>query len=116
MPAPDPFLLQGYWEGKGEEDESTMTIDGDSLYFYRDPDFQYDTTFTLVEGSDPPQLLATILDGPRSTDSAGDVVYVVYKFEDDTLTMAVFDERSDGPPGFDAGISLNEFVKGQPRE
>ena len=93
-----------------------MTIEGDSLYYYRRPDFQYDTTFTLVPGTAPPQLIATILDSPRSTDSAGDEVYVVYKFEDETLTMAVFDENSEGPPGFDGGVSLNVWVKVPPRE
>lgn len=115
-PVPEPPSIQGSWRAKGEADGSTMTIEGDSLYFYDRPDFQYDTTFTLVPDTDPPQLRATILDSPRTTDSEGDVVDVIYKFQDGTLTMAVFDEAGDGPPNFVDVVSLNEFERVPPGE
>jgi hypothetical protein len=115
-PAPEPHLLQGHWDARNESDEYWMNIEGDSLYYYSRPDFQYDTTFKLIPGADPPQLRATILDTPRSTDSAGEVVFVIYELADDSLTMGVFDENGEGPPSFDEVVSLNEFVRGEPRE
>ena len=104
-PAPEAHALQGYWEVKGESDKTSITIDGDSLYFYARPDHQFDTTFTLVAGTDPPQLRAAILDSPRTSGSAGEVVLAIYKIEDETLTMDVVD-----------GSSRYEFEKVQPQE
>ena len=88
-----------------------MTIAGDSLYFYARPDFQYDTTFTLAAGTDPPELHATILDSPRTTDSEGERVIALYELEEGTLNIAVVD-RSDGEPAsFDDAIARYRFEK-----
>ena len=115
-PAPEAHPLQGYWEVKGQSDKTSMTIDGDSLYLYARPDFQFDTTITLAAGTDPPQLHATIRDSPRTSGNAGEVVFVIYKIEDETLTMAVVDESDEAPPSFLDAIDLYEFEKVQPRE
>ena len=77
LPAPEPHLLQGYWEDDGDSGPVSMTIAGDSLYFYARPDFQYDTTFTLAPGTDPPELHATILDSPRTSGSVGELVIAI---------------------------------------
>ena len=92
-----------------------MTIAGDSLYFYERPDSQYDTTFTLAPGTDPPELHATILDSPRTTGSVGELVIAIYEFEDGTLNIAVVD-KSDAPASFDDAISRYRFERAQARE
>lgn len=46
--------LQGTWESVNAEpgEEVTITIEGNSLYFYKNADFWWDTTFTLpADGS-----------------------------------------------------------------
>ncbi len=91
-----------------------MTIAGDSLYFYERPDFQYDTTFTLAPGTDPPELHATILDSPRTSGSVGELVIVIYEFEDGTLNIAAVD-KSDGA-SFDDAIARYRFESVQGRE
>src|SRR5829696_1385152 len=57
-------LLQGTWEGVmvGQEKDGkiTITLTGNSLQFYRDTNFWFDTTITLSAGKDPKQLHATI--------------------------------------------------------
>ena len=52
--------LQGYWEGDGAAGKCTMTISGHSLYFFRETNFWFKTTFALPAGTDPQQLHATI--------------------------------------------------------
>ena len=66
-----PRALEGVWEDDRGSDTVKITIEGNSLHFYERPDFQYDTTFTLVPGTDPQELHATILDSPKTTDGAG---------------------------------------------
>src|SRR6266550_4584775 len=65
--------LQGTWEGVmvgQEKDKITITITGNSLYFHRDTNFWFETTFTLPAGTDPKQLRTTIKDSPDK-DSIG---------------------------------------------
>src|SRR6187200_1429033 len=66
----DLQLLQGTWEGVMVGDEArqkiTVQITGNSLHFYRDADFWFETTITLPEGKEPKQLHATIKGGPPS--------------------------------------------------
>ncbi len=112
--APEPHPLQGYWEGDGDSGTVSMTIAGDSLYFYARPDFQYDTTFTLAPGTDPPELHATILDSPRTSGSAGELVIAIYEFEEGTLHIAAVD-KSDGA-SFDDALSRNRFERVQAPE
>jgi uncharacterized protein (TIGR03067 family) len=104
-PIPESHPLQGTWESDGDSDTVSVTIAGNSLYFYRRPDFQYDTTFTLVPDSDPLELRATILDSPRTTDSAGDVVIAIYELEEGTLHLAAVDKVEGEPASFAETIS-----------
>lgn len=115
-PAPEPHPLQGTWEGYGDSGEVSITVEGNSLYFHARDDFQYDTTFELVAGTDPAELRATILDSPRTTDSVGEVVVAIYRFEDGTLHLAAVD-KPDGEPGsFDRSISKYRLERAQARE
>ena len=95
---------------------ASMTIAGSSLYFYERPDFQYDTIFTLAPGTDPPQLHATILDSPRTTDSEGELVIAIYELAEDTLDIAVVDGSDGAPAGFDDAISRYRFERVEARE
>jgi len=115
-PVPESHPLQGYWEGDGDSGQVSMTITGNSLYFYARPDFQYDTTFTLIPDTDPPELHATILDTPRTTDSAGDLVIAIYEFEDGTLNIAAVDKSDGEPTSFDDAISRYRLERVQARE
>jgi hypothetical protein len=115
LPAPEPDLLQGYWEDDGDSGTVSMTIEGNSLYFYRRSDFQYDTTFTLVPGTEPLELHATILDSPRTTDSEGDLVIAIYEFEDGALNLAAID-KPDEEASFDNVISRYRFERAQAPE
>lgn len=92
--------LQGYWDGEllGGAVKCSITVTGDSLYFYSRPDFWYQTTFTLPAATDPQQLRATITDtAPSATNGIGKVIIAILKIEDGTLTLAV-NQDSDGPP------------------
>lgn len=115
-PAPEPRLLQGTWESDGDSGTVSMTIAGDSLYFYARPDFQYDTTFRLAPDTDPPELHATILDSPRTTDSAGELVIAIYALTEDTLDIAVVDTSDGAPASFDDAIARYHFERIQARE
>lgn len=96
-PAPEAQRLQGTWK----EGDVSVTIEGNSLYFYQRPDFQYDTIFELIPDTEPAQLRATILDSPRTTDSEGDVVYAIYAFEGEVLRLAAIDTSEGVTPSFD---------------
>lgn len=92
--------LQGTWEGVMVGYESrkiTMTITGNSLHFYRDPDFWFETTFTLP-GTYPQQLHATIKDCPEPCDDVGKVVFAIFKIEDGTLTLVGIQASAAEPP------------------
>ncbi len=115
-PAPELHRLQGYWEHDGDSGTVSMTIAGDSLYFYERPDFQFDTTFTLVPGTDPPELHATILDSPRTSGSVGELVIAIYEFEDGTLNIAVVDKSDGEPASFDNVISQYRLERVERRQ
>ena len=90
-------LLQGTWEGFSLSREKpdgppvkgtntiTVTVTGNSLHFQRDTNFWFETTITLPAGTEPQQLHATI---KRGANSIGQVVVVIFKIEDGTLTLA----------------------------
>jgi len=78
--------LQGYWESVPPA-KNSITITDNSLHYYAQTDFWYETTFTLPAGTDPQQLHATI---KRCwyPDNIGKVVIVLFKIEDGTLSLA----------------------------
>ena len=76
----------------------TITITGNELHFHRDPDFWFETTFTLPAGTDPQQLHATIKNCSPPEDSIGDVVFAIFKIEDGTLTLAGLQSSATEPP------------------
>ena len=92
--APKSMLdrLQGTWEGTLNGDETSpkciITIAGDSLRFYRDPKFWFDTTFTLQEDAQPKQMHVTIRKCAPPEDSIGAVMHVLFKLENEILTLA----------------------------
>ncbi len=84
--------LQGTWEGILLGDNSnqkiTITISGNSLHYYRDKNFWFDTTYTLPEGAGPKQLRATIKASAQSQGNiAGQVVKAFYKIDGGTFTL-----------------------------
>ena len=96
---PDLEPLQGYWEGEGVGGKCSVTITGDSLHFSgyqgdRTKPHWYKSTFTLLPGTDPQQLRATIKEG---SGHVGSVIFAIFKIEDGTLTLAA-DEGSGEPP------------------
>ncbi len=104
--------LQGYWEGEGAGGKCSLTITGNSLYYYGRTDFWFKTTFTLPAGTDPQQLHATIKDCATPTgDSIGKVIFAIFKIEDATLTLETLteDDMSDKRPKIFANAS-NRYV------
>lgn len=92
--------LQGTWEGVMVDHEKdgmiTITIARNSLYFYRDTNFWFETTIKLPPGKDPKQLHATIKRCPPSqADSMGQVVRAFYKVEDGVLTVALMGDDAE---------------------
>jgi hypothetical protein len=79
----------------GDKTKVTITITGDSLHFYRDKGFWFETTITLPAGNDPEQLHATIKDCAEKG-SIGEVVKAVYKIENGTLTLATIGDDAEG--------------------
>jgi hypothetical protein len=94
--------LQGTWEGFLAGGESsgkcTIAISGQSLHFRRDPTFWFETTFALVEGTNPQQLHATIRRSAPRESNIGDVMYVIFKVEDERLTLAGEQASAAEPP------------------
>ena len=111
-------LLQGTWEGAVVGDKShekiTVTITGNSFHFHRDTNFWFDTTITLLAGTKPWQLHATI---KRGANSIGQVVVVIFKIEDGTLTLATIgDGAEETPKGFETAPNRYELRKVQPQK
>ena len=93
--------LEGDWEGDGAGGKCSITITGDSLYYYGRTNFWFKTSFILPTGTDPQQLHATIKDCARpSEDSIGKVIFAIFKIEDGTLTLVTLteDDMSDKRP------------------
>ena len=119
-------LLQGTWEGVLVGDESqkqiTITITGNSLHFYRDTNFWFQTTITLPARTDPRQLHATIKDcASGQENSVGKVVVAIYKIEHGKLTLAALgDGDEETPKSFEAaedkGLTRYELRKVQPQK
>lgn len=118
-------LLQGTWEGfslnmagpdgpivKGTN-TITVTVTGDSLYFHRDTNFWFDTTITLHTGTQPKQLRATI---KRGANSIGEVVLVIFKIEDGTLSLATDNGAGEAMKAFEAAPNRYELRKVQPQK
>ena len=109
-------LLQGTWEGVlvGDNQKITITITGNSLHFHRDTNFWFETTITLPAGTEPQQLHATI---KRGANSIGQVVVVIFKIEDGTLTLATIgDDAEETPKSFEAAGTRYELRKVQPQK
>ena len=104
--------LQGTWEGValGQEtpggpfvksaDTITITITGNSFHFHRDTNFWFETTITLLAGTDPKQLHATIKGNVPSqgSNAIGKVVVAIFKIEDGILTLAARGDGSEETP------------------
>jgi uncharacterized protein (TIGR03067 family) len=99
--APELQLLQGTWEGVDVGDPShqkiTITITDNSLHFYRDENFWFDTTFTLSAGTEPKQLHATVKESANG-DAKGEVVGAIFEIEDGTFTLASYGTDNEDPP------------------
>src|SRR5688572_15900259 len=118
-------LLQGTWEGfslnmagpdgpivKGTN-TITVTVTGNSLHFHRDTNFWFETTITLLAGTEPKQLHATI---KRGANSIGQVVVVIFKIEDGTLTLATDNGAGEALKVFEAAPNRYELRKVQPQQ
>ena len=118
-------LLQGTWEGFSLQRETgdgpivkgtniiTVTITGDTLHFHRDTNFWFETTITLLAGTKPQQLHATI---KRGSNSIGEVVVVIFKIEDGTLTLATDNGAGEALKVFEAAPNRYELRKVQPQQ
>lgn len=100
--AADVQNLQGTWEGVLVGHESagkiTITFAGNTLHFQGlNAKEWYDATFTLVEGTSPRQLRATITGCERAKD-IGKVVEAIFKIEEGTLSLAGFEGEAIEPP------------------
>jgi uncharacterized protein (TIGR03067 family) len=104
--------LQGYWEGEGAGGKCSITITGNSLH-YRAGTNWYKATFTLSAGTDPQQLHATIKDSSPPTNGIGEVVFAIFKIEDGTLTLAVYDMSDKPPKTFQSASSRYDLKKVQ---
>ncbi|MDB6034893.1 MAG: hypothetical protein JWM16_5231 [Verrucomicrobiales bacterium] len=118
-------LLQGTWQGFSLQRETgdgpitkgtniiTVTVIGNSLHFHRDTNFWFDTTITLSAGTEPPQLRAAIKRGSSST---GQVVVVIFKLEDGTLTLATDNGSAEALKVFEDAPNRYELRKVQPQK
>ena len=101
--------LQGYWEGDGSGGKCSITITGNSLYYYGRTDFWFKTTFTLPAGTDPQQLHATIKDCPDCSQpensSTGKVVLAIFKIENGRLTLAADQGAGKQPNAFPSDLN-----------
>jgi uncharacterized protein (TIGR03067 family) len=118
-------LLQGTWEGFSLQRETgdgpivkgtntiTVTVTGDTLHFQRDTNFWFETAITLQAGTKPQQLHAKIKRGSNST---GEVVVVIYKIEEGTLTLATDNGSEDALKVFEDAPNRYELRKVQPQK
>jgi uncharacterized protein (TIGR03067 family) len=118
-------LLQGTWEGFSLSQETpdgpivkatntiTVTVTGNSLHFQRDTNFWFETAITLLAGTQPQQLHATI---KRGANSIGAVVVVIFKIEDGTLTLATDNGSEEPLKVFAAAPNRYELRKVQPQK
>lgn len=115
-------LIQGAWEGVLVGDEAqqkvTITIIGNSLHFYRDTNFWFETVINLPAGKVPKQLHATIKGcAPSQASSLGQVVRTFFKIEDGTLTLATMgDNAEETQESFEAAGTRYQLRKVQSQE
>ena len=87
--------LQGHWAGTGPGGDCSVTISGNSLRFYARTDHWYETTFTIPAGTEPKQILATIVDATTpGQDHIGKVVVAIFNIEDGVLKLATSEDSS----------------------
>jgi len=118
-------LLQGTWEGFSLSREKpdgppvkgtntiTVTVTGNSLHFQRDTNFWFETAITLPAGTEPQQLHATI---KRGANSIGQVVVVIFKIEDGTLTLATDNGSGEALKVFEGAPNRYELRKVRPQK
>jgi uncharacterized protein (TIGR03067 family) len=93
----------------------TITITGNSLNFHRDTNFWFETAITLPAGTEPKQLHATIKNSSPPTNGLGEVVFAIFKLEDEKLTLATGGEEA--PKSFEVnGLTRYELRKIQPQK
>src|SRR5688572_8566940 len=114
--------LQGTWEGFSLNQEKpdgppvkgtntiTVTVTGNSLHFQRDTNFWFETAITLPAGAEPQQLHATI---KRGASSVGEVIVVIFKIEDGTLTLATDNGSGEALKVFEGAPNRYELRKVQ---
>jgi uncharacterized protein (TIGR03067 family) len=121
--------LQGKWEGaeigREAEGKCLLTIKSNTIHFQGANNQEwYKTTFTLVPGTDPKQLRATITDCPQP-EYVGKVVLSIYKLEGGTLTLAGNEPGApEAPKTFEGDKDSRRFIfkkaqekeKAEPRE
>ena len=103
----DADTLQGRWSGReiGATPETPRTLafyDGHFDYRGAHPEDWGKGTFTLLEDTQPKQLIVTLTEcGP--VQYIGKTSYMIYKIEDDTLTAAANEPGNPAAPSsFDA--------------
>ncbi|MDB6133006.1 MAG: hypothetical protein JWM59_1249 [Verrucomicrobiales bacterium] len=110
-------LLQGTWEGVLVDDKAkqkiTITVTGDSLHFHRDANFWFETTITLLAGTKPQRLHATI---KRGSNSIGEVVVVIFRIHDGILTLATDNGAGEALKVFETAPNRYELRKVQPQK
>jgi len=99
--------------GDKAQQKITITVSGNSLHFHRDSNFWFETTITLPAGTEPQQLHATI---KRGANSIGEVVVVIFKIEDGTLTLATDNGAGEALKVFEAAPNRYELRKVQPQQ
>ncbi len=99
------------------QEKITITITGNSFHFHRDTNFWFETTITLPAGTNPKQLHATIKDCPTPS-SIGQVVFAIFKIEDEILTIATAG-GDEAPKSFEStgnnGLTRYKLRKVQPK-
>lgn len=108
--------LQGTWKGVDPSDQKvTVTIAGDSLRFFRDANFWFETAIALPANTNPKQLYATVKACPPSqAASLGKTSGAIYKMEGETLTLVAYALSEEPPTTFDGATSLYVLKKVRP--
>jgi len=106
MAGPDGPIVKG-------TNTITVKVTGNSLHFHGDTNFWFETTITLPAGTEPQQLHATI---KRGANSIGQVVVVIFKIEDGTLTLATDNGAGEALKVFEAAPNRYELRKVQPQQ
>ncbi len=111
---PDQELLQGIWIGHevGHEDEKcTLTVSGNNIEFRgAHPQEWYKATFTLDEKAKP-KCMDTLIKECPAPKYVGKLARVIYKIENNTLTLAGNEPGVDTrPTSFERSGNIRGFV------